>query len=413
MYNLLKEHANYLGGKAAEFASELVRTPSPSLCEKNVAKIVERKMNELGYDKVIVDDFGNVFGIIYGIDSKPTVLLNSHMDTIMADESPAWKFSPYSGEVKDGKMYGLGAADCKGGLAVQMYAGHLLKRALLPMRGNLIVAATVLEENGLSLGVQHFISKTLAPMKLKIDYAILGEPTDLGLFYGHDGWVEFKIGIDSMNQNFLRDTANAVFQNLLHTGSEKEIQNHIKMMNIKQPEFDYENRNAFITLDQRLLAGEDADTLAKDFQETLLKAPWCPSKRNGKDLNLKVRIREEARRFDNGEVIQVRYLTSAWETDPFSPLMDRARQALASAECKAQPGKWRLPQLGMGTAGSILTKKFNIPAIGYGPGKEDAAHRPNENVEVANITEGILGTAAIVHSFAGVPVFGWTTDLEI
>ena len=413
MYNLLKEHANHLGKNAAEFTSELVRTPSPSLCEKNVAKIIERKMNELGYDKVIMDDFGNVFGIIYGLDSKPTVLLNSHMDTIMADENPNWESSPYSGEIKDGKIYGLGTADCKGGLAVQMYAGHLLKRALLPMRGNLIVAATVLEENGLSLGLQHLISKTLAEMKIKIDYAILGEPTGLGLYYGHDGWAEFKIGMDSPNPNFLRDTANVVFQNLINVSREKEFPDQIEMMNIKQPEFNYENGDAFIMFNRRLLANENAETLAKDFKDSLSKISRCSSGRETKDLSFDVKIREEARKLNNGETVQVRYLRSAWETDPFSPLMDRARQALASAGCKSQPGKWQLPRLGMGTAGSILTKKFNIPTIGYGPGTEEAAHSSNEYVDLSKITKGILGTASIVHSLAGVPVFGWTTDLEI
>lgn len=67
----------------------------------------------------------------------------------------------------------------------------------------------------------------------------------------------------------------------------------------------------------------------------------------------------------------------------------------------------------MGTAGSILTKSFGIPTIGYGPGREDEAHAPNEYVTLGNITQGVLGTASIVHSLAGIPVFGWTSDLEI
>jgi acetylornithine deacetylase/succinyl-diaminopimelate desuccinylase-like protein len=67
----------------------------------------------------------------------------------------------------------------------------------------------------------------------------------------------------------------------------------------------------------------------------------------------------------------------------------------------------------MGTAGSILTKRFNIPTIGYGPGLEEAAHSENEYVETDKITEAILGTSSIVHSLVGVPVFGWTADLEI
>ncbi len=409
MYKLLKEHANYLGKEAARFTSELVRTPSQSLCEIDVAKIVERRMNELGYDKVIVDDFGNVFGIIYGVESGPTVLLNSHMDTVDADtENSNWDMPPYSGEVEGDRLYGLGSSDCKSGIAVQVYAGYLLKRALLPLRGNLIVAATVSEENGLSLGVQHLLTRTLADMKIKVDYAILGEPTDLGLFYGHDGWAEFKIGLDSPNPNFLHDAAQTVFRNLLSATQAKGLPGFIELMNVREPRFDHEKGDAYITFNRRLFSDDDTETLTERIKQFSLR-----DLRERNDLNLDIQIREEAQRLSNGQTVQVRYLSDAWETNPFSPIMDRSRQALASAGCKNQPGKWRLPRLGMGTAGSVLTKRFGIPTIGYGPGREDEAHAPNEYVALGRITEGVLGTAAIVHSLAGIPVFGWTSDLEI
>ena len=418
MYTLLKEHANSLSKKAVDFAAELVRTPSVSLCESHVAKLVERKMNELGYDKVLTDDFGNVFGIIYGIEKNPTVLLTSHMDTVMASEDPGWELSPYSGEINDGRIYGLGAADCKAGLSMQIYAGYLLKQALLPLRGTLIVAATVSEENGLSLGIQHLISKTLADMKIKVDYAILGEPTDLNLFYGHDGWVEYKIGMDAPNPNFLRDTANAVFQNLLEASGTKGVPGLVELMSVGEPQFDSSNgkAHAHIIFNRRLFKDENADAIVDKIRDySLQNLPWQAASvnRGGDDFNLDIKIREESQKLQSGEKVQVRYLSKAWETDPFSPLMDRARQALTSAGCKSQPGKWRLPRLGMGTAGSVLTKKLGIPTIGYGPGKENVAHTINEYVDVQNISEGILGTASIVHSLAGVPVFGWTSDLEI
>ncbi len=409
MYAMMKEHANHLGKEAARFTSELVRTPSPSLCEMNVARLVERKMSELGYDKVIVDDFGNVFGIIYGIESGPNVLLNSHMDTIDPDkDSSNWEIPPYSGEIEGDRLFGLGSADCKSGLAVQVYAGYLLKRALLPLRGNLIVAATVSEENGLSLGVQHLITRTLADMKIKVDYTILGEPTDLGLFYGHDGWAEFKVGLDSPNPNFLRDAARIVFQNLLAASQAKGLPGFIELMNVKEPRFDRESGDAYITFNRRLFSDDDTETLVERIKEFSLQ-----DLKQRSDLNLEIQVREEVQKLSNGQTVQVRYLSDAWETNPFSPIMDRSRQALASAGCKNQPGKWRLPRLGMGTAGSVLTKRFGIPTIGYGPGREDEAHAPNEYVALGRITEGVLGTASIVHSLAGIPVFGWTSDLEI
>jgi len=64
----------------------------------------------------------------------------------------------------------------------------------------------------------------------------------------------------------------------------------------------------------------------------------------------------------------------------------------------------------MATAGGVLIKDYQTPAIGYGPGNEKVIHGPDEYVEVDKIVEAVYGTAAIVHSLIGVPVFGWTTD---
>jgi acetylornithine deacetylase/succinyl-diaminopimelate desuccinylase-like protein len=415
MYDLLREHANYLAEKAVNFTSELVSTPSQSLCENNISEKIEKKMRELGYDKVIVDDAGNVFGIIYGLDSQPTLLLNSHMDTVSPIEKSShnpqagsyWEIPPYSGRIENGRIYGVGSADCKGGLAVQIYAGHLLKRSLLPLRGNLIVAATVSEENGLSLGVEQLFSKTLPDLKINIDYVILGEPTNLGLFYGHDGWAEFKIGLDSPNPDFLKDAADSVFKNFLMASQVKGLSNSAELMNISQPKFNRAQNSASIILNRRIFSDDIAGTLIENFKEFAVR-----NLNKQEDLKLDIKINEKKQKLYNGKEIQVRYLSNAWSTDPFSPLMDRARQALVSAKCKSMPGKWQLPKLGMGTAGSILTKRFNIPTIGYGPGNEEAAHSPNEYVEIEKIKEGLLGTSSIIHSLIGIPVFGWSTDLD-
>ncbi len=409
MYTLLREHAESLRQKASAFTSELIRTPSVSYNESEVAKLVEMKMKELGYDKVITDDFGNVFGILYGYENGPTLLLNSHMDTVAPDENAVeWKGSPYSGKIMNGKIYGVGSADCKSGLAVQIYAAHmLLHRALIPLRGNVIVAATVSEENGLSLGVQHLISKSLADMKIKVDYAILGEPTNLGLFYGHDGWAKFNIGLDSPNPNFLKEAANAIYQNLFNASKANQNDGNEDFMSVHQPEFENNYQDARIILNRRLYKNEDTGKLIENIKDLTIQ-----NVKEKKSVNLDIKLREEIQKLANGDIVQVRYLSSAWETSPFSPLMDRARQALSSAKCKTFPGKWRLPRIGMGTAGSVLTKKFNIPTIGYGPGNEDVIHAAGEYVEADNIVEGILGTASIIHNLVGIPVFGWTSDLD-
>ncbi|MBM4088346.1 MAG: M20/M25/M40 family metallo-hydrolase, partial [Planctomycetes bacterium] len=196
MYTLLAARNRGLQAEALEFARDLIRTPSPSQHEHAVARLVADRMGTLGFDRVLTDEFGNVVGILFGRQTQPTVMLNAHMDTAEAGESAAWSTSAHAGDVRDDVLYGLGASDCKAGLAAQIYAACLLKRSLLPLRGNLIVAATVSEEQGGSLGLRHLMRDTLPSLGLQPDFVVLGEPTSLSIYYGHDGSAMFEVVID-------------------------------------------------------------------------------------------------------------------------------------------------------------------------------------------------------------------------
>jgi acetylornithine deacetylase/succinyl-diaminopimelate desuccinylase-like protein len=124
----------------------------------------------------------------------------------------------------------------------------------------------------------------------------------------------------------------------------------------------------------------------------------------------KIGVVSEQQQLYNGTKTIVKRITHAWQTDPYSTLLERARQSLSAAGCNVRTGKWQLGRLGMGTAGNILATEFKTPVIGYGPGNEEMAHSPDEYVELKKIYECIYGTAAIVHGLIGIPVCGWTSD---
>ncbi|MBN2412877.1 M20/M25/M40 family metallo-hydrolase [candidate division KSB1 bacterium] len=411
MYNLLRQRASYLKYPAIDFTRELVRTPSQSLKEKLVAKKIAQKMYELGYDQVIEDDYGNVVGIIFGLESEPCILLNSHMDTVPAVKpSSDWYLPPYEGVVWDDNLYGLGAVDCKSGIAAQLYAGHLLKKLLVPLRGHLIVAVTVAEENGLSVGINYLCAKTLPSLGMKPSYAILGEPTNLCLYYGHDGWISLDIDYNTPDIKYARRITQSLVKKIaLNTRSDNYLPElEVVSTNKSIDTFDKSHQHARVQLVKRLYAGDNADSIIDKIQGYALD-----TEKNYNGTRIDVKVHEEKQQLYNGKNISVSYIINAWETDPFSSLIDRSRQAITTAGCKVKPGKWQLTHLGMGTGGSILTQKYHIPTIGYGPGDEKQAHECNECVAVDNIVAAILGTAVIVQGLIGVPVFGWTSDIDI
>jgi acetylornithine deacetylase/succinyl-diaminopimelate desuccinylase-like protein len=99
----------------------------------------------------------------------PTVLLNSHHDTVKPN--PAYTRDPFAAAIEDGKLYGLGSNDA-GGPLVSLIAAFVHFYSHHDLRYNLILAATAEEEISGTGGVE-----TVWPLLPRIDFAIVGEPT--------------------------------------------------------------------------------------------------------------------------------------------------------------------------------------------------------------------------------------------
>ena len=390
-------------GELVAFTQELLRTHSQSGDEHKVGGLVVDQMNALGYDKVFADELGNVVGVLHGIEDGPTLLLASHMDTVGTGNLATWNESPFSGRIEGGRLHGLGAADCKGGLAAQVFAAGLIKRSLLPLRGHLVVAGTVLEENGISIGMRGLVSHTLKEMGLFPDYAVLGEPTDLGLFYGHDGRAELEVTVRGVNPFRVTDAAELVSRALDDSGDGSEVEE------VALGETRFEDgpgfRQAVIALERRLGVNDTVHHLLSRMRGEAVRAAS-----NAGTVDVEVCVRERNEVLPSGLVVKAKRIAQAWTTDPFSPLLSRSRQALAAAGCEVRPGRWKLARLGMGTAGSLLVNEHGIPTVGFGPGHEEQAHREGESVAISKLVDCAYGTAAIAHSLVGVPVFGWIPD---
>jgi acetylornithine deacetylase len=113
-----------------------------------------------------------------------SLLLNAHCDTVDTAGMP----EPFSGAIRDGKLYGRGSYDMKGSLAACMGALQALAAAGVRLQGDVYLAAVADEEYG-SLGTRDLIGR------LKVDAAIVTEPTALEVCLAHKGylWIEVSI----------------------------------------------------------------------------------------------------------------------------------------------------------------------------------------------------------------------------
>ncbi len=124
----------------------------------------------------------NVVGLLEGREPGPTVMLCGHLDTVGVEGMPV----PFTPRVADGRVYGRGSQDMKGGVAAMIGAAAALAPAWT--RGRLIVAG-VIDEEYESAGAEALVKRWHA------DAAIVTEPTDLQMAVAHKGfaWLEITV----------------------------------------------------------------------------------------------------------------------------------------------------------------------------------------------------------------------------
>jgi len=167
-----------LANDAIELLKRLIAIPSFSGEEGDTARQISSYLHER---KVTVcRKLNNIFCYNLHFDpSKPTILLNSHHDTVKP--SPAYTRDPFEAVTSNGKLFGLGSNDA-GGAVVSLIATflHFFKREDLPF--NLCLAITAEEENSGERGLKYLI-KELQP----VAFAIVGEPTNMQLAVAERG----------------------------------------------------------------------------------------------------------------------------------------------------------------------------------------------------------------------------------
>ncbi|NLK30505.1 MAG: M20/M25/M40 family metallo-hydrolase, partial [Aminobacterium colombiense] len=114
---------------------EMIRRPSLSGQEKEMADFVEQRMIELGFDSVERDHYGNVSGRIVLGSGGRRILFEGHMDHVDIVDPSKWTHDPFGAEVVDGRIYGRATSDMKGNLAASIMAAALIKKEKADLNG--------------------------------------------------------------------------------------------------------------------------------------------------------------------------------------------------------------------------------------------------------------------------------------
>ncbi len=127
-----------------------INTTNPPGNETEAAQFIAKYLAKDGFESEILESApgrGSIITRLKGTGEKPNLLLLSHLDVVAANPAE-WIVNPFGGTVKDGFVYGRGAIDMKGMTTIELMTLKLLKKNQVPIKGDVVLAATAGEETG-------------------------------------------------------------------------------------------------------------------------------------------------------------------------------------------------------------------------------------------------------------------------
>lgn len=189
-----------------ELLKQLIATPSFSKEEDGTAGVIEQFFAERNIPTQRLKN--NVWAVNKYFDAaKPTILLNSHHDTVKPN--PQYTKDPFTAVIEDGKLYGLGSNDA-GGCLVSLIATFLHFYDKPDLNYNIMLAATAEEEISGINGIE-----VLIPEISPVDFAIVGEPTLMDLAVSEKGLLVLDCTVHGKAGHAAREEGeNAIYKAL-------------------------------------------------------------------------------------------------------------------------------------------------------------------------------------------------------
>jgi putative selenium metabolism hydrolase len=361
--------------------SRLVRTPSLSRHEGEVAQLLVDELTQVGVKDVRIDRVGNVIARI-GNGKGPTLLYNGHMDTVDVTDRSSWRYDPWSATVRDGALYGIGVSDMKASLAAMVYGVKKLVDSGRPKEGTLVLAFVVQEEPCEGAAMRVLVEEE----GVRPDWVLLGEPTNLNICRGQRGRIEIRVTTQGRSSHAAQpdDGDNAIYSAMrLIFGVELLSGNlaHDRFLGsgslaITQIESTAPSRNAVpdqctFYIDRRLTLGESEARALAEIQSVIM--------REGVSAKVEVTNYEEVSY--TGYQFKTREVFPAWALPAEHPMVQVATNSLrGTLGRRPEITRWAFSTDGVYTMGHA-----RIPTLGFGPGKPELAHTPNEYVRLADV----------------------------
>src|SRR5258705_3309113 len=375
-----------------ELARLLASTPSVSGSEGDAVKLVIDAMNAAGFEAVRVDAAGNAIGEI-GRGAGPRLLVDGHIDSIPLHSLERWSVDPFGGEIRDGRLYGLGICDQKASIAAAVHGVAALARATT-IAGRVAVVASVCEEEMEGQALAGVVDE-FAP-----DVVITSEPNDTRLCIGQRGRAKVwtRVTGRACHAGHAREGLNAAEALAALIGEARHADHPVHprlgtrdLTCIDVASWPYPSGatgpgRAEARFDCRFLPGETAASIMALLRECAERA-WSSWPERPE---LEVGLVDAEFEIWTGARFRAEEFAAAWWTDENGDVVRGAQAAMRDADLDPTPTHYSFC-----TNGSLTAGILGIPTLGFGVGVESMAHQVDERVTLESLRDGARGYAAL------------------
>lgn len=379
-FKSIKGQAEKYESSMTKFLRDLIAIPGESCGEKDVINRIAQEMEMLGFDKVEIDGMGNILG--YMGNGETLIGYDAHIDTVGLGELSNWNFDPYKGYENDEEIGGRGASDQLGGIVSATYGAKIMKDlGLLSDKYTVLVTGTVQEEDCDGLCWQYIYNED----KVKPEFVVITEPTNGNIYRGQRGRMEIRVEVKGVS---CHGSAPERGDNAIYKMA--DILQEVRVLNdnlhydeflgkgtvtVSEIFFNSPSRCAVadmcaISLDRRLTDGETYESALEEVRNL----PFVK----------KYKAEVSMYKYERPSYTDLVYPTDCYFPTWVIPEDAPATKAMVEAY-KGMYGEPKVDKWTFSTNGVSIMGRFGIPCIGFGPGKEEEAHAPNEKTWKADL----------------------------
>jgi acetylornithine deacetylase len=335
-------------------------------------------------------------GVLPGAGGARSLMLNAHVDVVPTGDLAAWsRGTPFSGRVTGDTLYGRGACDMKAGLVAALTAVRAVRRAGVPLRGDLLLACVPGEEDG-GLGTYGLLERGW-----RADLCVVPEPTGLDLVTATAGALTFRLRVPGRATHASRRTEGvSAIEKLFPVWAalarlEQRRNADVDPVMARWP-IAYPLSIGRVTAGDwpssvpDLLVAEGRLGVALDEPVEAARAELESAVAEACAADPWLRDHPVTVQWWGGQFASGRVPT----TSDLPALVERAHAAVGGA---AQ-GRWGAPY---GSDLRLLTGVGGIPTVHYGPGESALAHAPDESVPLPEVFTAARALAALAVAVCG------------